>query len=153
MMGLLALLSLVAGAAVLVIDNRRRRLPVFAFPLLEIDRWSLRQLLIASFLTLFAELAFIRWIAVEIRVFAYFKNLALLVCFLGFGLGCALAQRGVKMLLSPAVITLLVALVRAPIPGRDRFFELLSGNLGAAGDIEIWKTGLRWNSENFLVRS
>jgi hypothetical protein len=50
-----------------------------------------RYLLLASFLTLFAELAFIRWIAVEVRIFAYFKNLALLLCFVGFGLGCALA--------------------------------------------------------------
>src|SRR5204863_203196 len=31
--------------------------------------WSLPQLVLASFLTLFAELAFIRWIAVEVRVF------------------------------------------------------------------------------------
>ena len=38
------------------------------------------------------ELAFIRWISVEVRVFAYFKNLALLLCFLGFGLGCALVK-------------------------------------------------------------
>jgi hypothetical protein len=45
--------------------------------------WSLYHLFLASFLTLFAELAFIRWIAVEVRVFAYFKNLALLLCFLG----------------------------------------------------------------------
>src|SRR6059036_1062232 len=58
--------------------------------------WSLPQLVLASFLTLFAELAFIRWIAVEVRVFAYFKNLTLLLCFVGFGLGCALARRPVR---------------------------------------------------------
>src|SRR5215472_13066171 len=57
------------------------------------ERWSRSQLFLASFLTLFAELAFIRWIAVEVRVFAYFKNLALLLCFVGFGLGCALARQ------------------------------------------------------------
>ena len=34
------------------------------------------RLLLASFLVWFAELAFIRWIAVEVRSFAYFKNLA-----------------------------------------------------------------------------
>src|SRR5438477_12283406 len=55
-------------------------------------RWSLGRLLLASFLTLFAELALIRWIAVEVRIFAYFKNLALLLCFLGFGFGCALSR-------------------------------------------------------------
>jgi hypothetical protein len=40
------------------------------------------RLLLASFLVLFAELAFIRWIAVEVRIFAYFKNVALRLCFL-----------------------------------------------------------------------
>jgi hypothetical protein len=40
---------------------------------------SIWRLLLASFLVLFAELAFIRWIAVEVRIFAYFKNLALAV--------------------------------------------------------------------------
>src|SRR5690348_18326543 len=64
------------------------------------DRWSLFELLLASFLTLFAELAFIRWLAVEVRVFAYFKNLALLLCFLGFGIGCALARNPIRWLTS-----------------------------------------------------
>jgi hypothetical protein len=47
------------------------------------------ELFLVSFLALFAELAVIRWLASEIRVFAYFKNLALLAGFLGLGLGCA----------------------------------------------------------------
>ena len=54
--------------------------------------WNLGRMLLASFLTLFAELALIRWIAVEVRVFAYVKNLTLLLCFVGFGLGCVLAR-------------------------------------------------------------
>ena len=41
----------------------------------------------ASFLTLFGELALIRWMGAEVRIFAYVKNLTLLLCFLGFGLG------------------------------------------------------------------
>src|SRR5438105_2944311 len=58
---------------------RRRGTTLFAPTSPSEDRWSLFELLLASFLTLFAELAFIRWMAVEIRVFAYFKNLALLL--------------------------------------------------------------------------
>ena len=40
-----------------------------------------------SFLGLFLELAIIRWLSSEIRIFAYFKNLPLLAAFLGFGTG------------------------------------------------------------------
>ena len=54
-----------------------------------LENWDWWQLVLASFLTLFAELAIIRWLGTEVRVFAYVKNLALLVAFLGFGLGCA----------------------------------------------------------------
>lgn len=46
-----------------------------------------------SFLALYYELVVIRWLASEVRVFAYFKNLPLLASFLGLGVGCALAGR------------------------------------------------------------
>ena len=59
-----------------------------------LSRWNPYQLVLASFLTLFAELAFIRWIAVEIRVFAYFKNLALLLCFVGIWFGLRSRSQG-----------------------------------------------------------
>ena len=49
-------------------------------------RWELA---LISFLALFAELMVIRWLASEVRVFAYFKNLPLMAAFLGLGLGCA----------------------------------------------------------------
>src|SRR5581483_7120326 len=77
-------LYFVLAAAILVVLRivmlvaRRRGRPFLTEEGGLIQHWSLFQLLLASFLTLFAELAFIRWIAVEIRVFAYFKNLALL---------------------------------------------------------------------------
>ncbi len=45
------------------------------------------ELLIRSFASLFLELAIIRWLSTEIRIFAYFKNLPLMAAFLGFGLG------------------------------------------------------------------
>jgi spermidine synthase len=114
------------------------------------ERWSLFELLLASFLTLFAELAFIRWIAVEIRVFAYFKNLALLLCFVGFGLGCALARRAVRW--SSAVISFLglVLIVRLPL-NNGSILEHLSQSLGAASDVEIWATGDTWNWARFLL--
>src|ERR1700685_1218349 len=78
----------------------------------EAAQWNPGQLLLASFLTLFAELAFIRWIAVEVRVFAYFKNLALLLCFLGFGLGCALVRKPTRWRTAVTSLFGLLLLVR-----------------------------------------
>src|SRR5579864_1873424 len=111
------------------------------------DRWSLWELLLASFLTLFAELAFIRWIAVEIRVFAYFKNLALLLCFLGFGIGCALARSRIRWLTSCTALFGLLLVARWPY---QKALEGLSQNLGAAADVNIWGGGAAWNWSRFL---
>jgi hypothetical protein len=62
---------------------------------------------------LFFEIMMIRWLSAEIRIFSYFNNLVLLFCFLGMGLGCALASRkGLPMLLSFVIAALLAGLVR-----------------------------------------
>jgi spermidine synthase len=50
-------------------------------------------LLLISFLALYLELILIRWLASEIRVFAYFKNFPLMAAFLGLGIGCTVANR------------------------------------------------------------
>ncbi|HEY6253741.1 MAG TPA: hypothetical protein VI685_27615 [Candidatus Angelobacter sp.] len=114
-----------------------------------VDGWSLSHLFLASFLTLFAELAFIRWIAVEVRAFAYFKNLALLLCFVGFGLGCALARQAPRWLTGVAAFLALLLIVRAPIQN-GKWLEGISRNLGAAADVEIWATGNTWHWARFL---
>ncbi len=46
-----------------------------------------RELILISMLSLFCELMIIRWLATEMRIFAYFKNLPLMAAFLGLGLG------------------------------------------------------------------
>jgi spermidine synthase len=112
--------------------------------------WSLSRLLLASFLTLFAELALIRWVAVEVRVFAYFKNLALLLCFTGFGLGCSLARRTTRLITGILAFLGLVTIVRLPFAG-GKWLEGLSQNLGAAADAEIWATGTSWHWTPFLA--
>jgi len=50
-------------------------------------------LLLISCLGLFFELAVIRWISGEIRLFSYFKNLPLLAAFLGLALGFGLVGK------------------------------------------------------------
>jgi hypothetical protein len=47
-----------------------------------------------SFILLFVEVAFIRWLAAETRIFSFYKNLALISCFLGLGAGATLGRRG-----------------------------------------------------------
>ncbi|MBI4053590.1 MAG: hypothetical protein HY394_06160 [Candidatus Diapherotrites archaeon] len=50
-------------------------------------------LFLISFLTLFFELAMIRWIPGTVAAIGYFTNLILISSFLGMGLGCLLAGR------------------------------------------------------------
>ncbi|MBI4717720.1 MAG: methyltransferase domain-containing protein [Planctomycetes bacterium] len=49
-------------------------------------------LFLVSVLGLFLEVCLIRWHGTEFRAAAYFRNVTLLACFLGLGLGFALAQ-------------------------------------------------------------
>ncbi len=51
-------------------------------------------LFLISSLSLFFELAVIRWLSGEIRIFAYFQNLALLAAFLGLAIGFGLVGKG-----------------------------------------------------------
>src|SRR3989304_2784334 len=55
-----------------------------------LPRWS--PLFLISSLSLFLELAVIRWLAAEVRLFSYFKNLPLLAAFLGLAIGFALIR-------------------------------------------------------------
>ncbi|HKC00786.1 MAG TPA: hypothetical protein VKD23_18535 [Terriglobales bacterium] len=114
------------------------------------DRWNLSTLFLASTLTLFAELALIRWVATEVRVFAYVKNLALLLCFLGFGLGCALARQRPRWQTAATALLGLMVIVRLPWRG-PQIMETLSQSLGAAQDVEIWATGTRHDTTGFLL--
>jgi hypothetical protein len=102
-------------------------------------RWSLGRLLLASFLTLFAELALIRWIAVEVRIFAYFKNLALLLCFLGFGFGCALSRARQRWVLAAISLLGLLLIIRGPL-NYNGALDRLSQYLGSSSDVHIWQT-------------
>jgi len=117
-----------------------------------VNSWNLSALFVASALTLFAELALIRWVATEIRVFAYLKNLALLLCFLGFGLGCALARQTPRWATAAKALLGLILIVRLPWYS-ERVMENLSRFLGASQDVEIWQTGSQREWGLFLLAS
>src|SRR5208282_1319113 len=142
---ILAALMVVAVRVMFAIRERRRPNSSTAEPEEESER-KVWRLLLASFLVLFAELAFIRWIAVEVRVFAYFKNLALLLCFVGFGLGCALAAKKARWQSALLAFLGVLLMVRMPWRGAE-LLEGLSESLGGARDVAIWATG---NNSNWI---
>jgi spermidine synthase len=80
----------------------------------------------------------IRWIGTEVRVFAYFQNLALIACFLGFGLGCYWSQRRKSLLFSLGALAVLVLLVEAPNNTWHKFLIVLSEILSFSPDAAMW---------------
>ena len=72
-------------------------------------------LFLVSFLLLFLELALIRWVSTEVRIFAYFSNMVLLACFLGLGLGCYFSNKPGRLYLSLFFLSLLILLVHLPL--------------------------------------
>src|SRR6476661_6432196 len=109
--------AILAVVRVVIWRAKRRGASFFAAEQDELILRGTGRLLLASAITLFAELAFIRWISVEVRVFAYFKNLALLLCFLGFGLGCTLVKQRSRWLPALSAFLGLLLIVRIPWQG------------------------------------
>jgi hypothetical protein len=66
-------------------------------------------LVLVSFLVLFYELAFIRFLPSVVLSLAYFSNIVLLSCFLGFGLGCLLGRRRDGFPRFPLILLVVVA--------------------------------------------
>jgi len=58
-----------------------------------------RMLFLISFVVLFVEAALIRYCAAQIRIFAFYKNVPLIACFLGLGAGCARAHGGPRQVM------------------------------------------------------
>jgi len=77
-------------------------------------RMNLWRLFFISAVALFIEIMLIRWVSTEIRIFAYFKNLVLIGCFFGLGLGVLWEKRFRGLTLSLVLMTLIVIVVRPP---------------------------------------
>ena len=107
----------------------------------------LGQLFVVSFATLYIEMMLIRWIGTEVRIFAFFQNLALIACFLGFGLGCYWSRRRKSLPLSLAATAALVILAQAPIERWKNFLRLFSQLLSLFPDAALW--GYEPSIQNF----
>ena len=129
---------------------------------------SPRRLFLLSGLALFVELALIRWLGCEVRIFAYFKNLILIACFLGFGAGFYRAHARARLGASLAVLLGIVAVVALPpragwelgpqIATRalSNFYgSIFMGDLPSAPAVAIgtFLLGLFWTAALFLASS
>ncbi|MCP4704614.1 MAG: hypothetical protein GY865_08385 [candidate division Zixibacteria bacterium] len=64
---------------------------------------------------LFIEIALIRWVSTESRIFAYVNNLVLLSCFLGIGIGCYLSNKKARLYISISALAVLILLIKLPL--------------------------------------
>ena len=113
----------------------------FFAPPARLSRHPLWLLWAVSFAALYVEVLMIRWIGTEIRVFAYFQNLALIACFLGFGLGCFWSERRKNLFYSLAAMSVLVAGVQLPLATWHEFLRMLSSVLSLSPDAALWGIG------------
>src|SRR6266849_9015281 len=98
--------------------------------------WS--QLALASLLSLFLEMLMIRWVAAEVSAFAYFKNVVLIGCFLGFGLGCYFCQRSINLLAFVFPMSLLVVLIKLPWPALRLVVQQIPYLIAPTSEIVLW---------------
>ncbi len=101
------------------------------------------KLLLISAISLFLEIMVIRWMAVEVRIFAYFKNIVLLICFLGLGYGMLL-KPAKKLSLVPSLMILfmLVLLAKTSFVFPGLSIENIS-----------YSIGFRWTEDALYRRS
>ncbi len=99
---------------------------------------TLRQLFLASFATLYLEILLIRWLGTEVRIFAYFQNLALVSCFLGFGLGCQRAKPTLRLAPILAPLAAIVILAQGPSFAWQDFLRQLTNLLALSPDHVQW---------------
>jgi SAM-dependent methyltransferase len=96
------------------------------------------RLALISLVSLYLELLLIRWVSSEIRVFAFFKSLVLIACFLGFGLGCYLTRAKIQLAYLLVPLLALVLLIELPWEPVRQIMAALSDLIGWLSDIHIW---------------
>ena len=100
------------------------------------------KLFLLSVVMLYLELMLIRWISTEIRIFAYFKNLVLIACFLGMSLGCLLAhRRNISFHWIHYFALALCSIVVVPSFFVPNLYGVVSSLLGDFNDLATWSGG------------
>lgn len=109
---------------------------------------SFRLLLISS-AALYLEIVLIRWLGTEVKIFAFFQNLTLLVCFLGFGIGCYTSKKRGSLLPSLAAIAAIVAGVNLPFDSLHKFLWIMSSVLSFTPDAALWGTSFKISTSDY----
>jgi SAM-dependent methyltransferase len=106
------------------------------------DRSNSWFLFVTSAATLYAELMLIRWIGTEIRIFAFFQNLTVIACFLGFGLGCYRSEDRIDLAGSIRALTVLAVMVSLPFRFWRNLLTGISDLLAMSPDATLWGSGV-----------
>lgn len=105
--------------------------------------FSMVRLLLVSTAALYLEIVLIRWLGTEVKIFAFFQNLSLMVCFLGFGVGCFSSKKRGGLWPSLAATTALVVAVGLPFPTWHKFLRVMSSVLSYTPDSALWGAALK----------
>jgi spermidine synthase len=115
-----------------------------------VERAPLLRLFLVSAAALYLEIVLIRWISTEVRVFAFFQNLALIACFLGFGLGCYRSNDRGSLL--PLVATcVLIVTVNLPLQPWRVALQNLSAFLTMSPDAALWGPDITLTPTRFWI--
>jgi SAM-dependent methyltransferase len=109
------------------------------------------RLLLVSSAALYIEITLIRWIGTEVRIFAFFQNLSLIACFLGFGVGCFNTRQRGSLLPSLVAVTALVALVNLPFQLWRIILTTMSFALSFAPDAALWGADLKLTGSEYWM--
>jgi spermidine synthase len=101
---------------------------------------SIWRLLIVSSAALYLEIVLIRWIGTEVKIFAFFQNLSLIACFLGFGVGCFNARKRGSLLLSLAATSTIVVAASLRVNPWHDFLRSVSAVLSYTSDGALWSS-------------
>jgi len=147
------LTSIVASLLVIVLLRPYARASApsgaFSFTTEQLGGFSWVGLTLSSVAGLYLELLLIRWISSEIRIFAYFKNFVLIACFLGFGLGCYLSKRTIRLAAMLVPLLAITAFITVPFYPIQQLIKYLPVLLGSSAETQIWGVstmGTTWSS-------
>ena len=96
------------------------------------------RLFLMSSAGLYLEMVLIRWLGTEVKIFAFFQNLTLIVCFLGFGVGCFTSAKRAGLWPSLAATTGLISIVALPFRTWHAFLMAMSSVLSYSSDAALW---------------
>ena len=112
--------------------------------------YSASRLLLVSIAALYLEIVLIRWLGTEVKIFAFFQNLSLIVCFLGFGVGCYTSSKRGSLLPALAATAMIVASVGLPIQNWRTHLRVLSSAVAIRSDAQLWGPQLHMSRTNSI---